>query len=187
MRVTNMQSLYHHLITLLSLISLVWCDELDDYGYTVEQYDDTWEVHRNSQRLDTFLIDKSHGRIIIEGAYNAWYDSRPRLKLRDIMVFIWVRAGMSLSDLTSLQIREVSNQGTIDAIKDARESTGIKAPTDFTVEENGTGWSDLIKAEFYYTMSKMCTDWQSLNSKRVSKMTVLSKAGRLDDFILYIS
>lgn len=187
MRIASMKSIYYHLIILLSFISLVWCDELDDYGYTIEQYDDTWEVHRNSQRLDTFLIDKSRGRIIIEEAYNAWYDSRPRLKLRDIMVFIWIRAGMSLSDLTSLQIREVSNQGTIDAIQDARISTGIKAPTDFTVEENGTGWSDLIKAEFYYTMSKMCEEWESLSRKKVGKIAVLSKEGRLDDFILYIS
>ncbi|KAI8193468.1 hypothetical protein KHU50_012525 [Colletotrichum sp. SAR 10_65] len=183
-----MRSLYHHLIILLSLISLVWCDdELDDYGYTVEQYDDTWEVHRNNQRLDTFIIDKSRGRIIIEEAYNAWYDSRPRLKLRDIMVFVWVRAGMSLSELNSLQIREVSNKGTTDAIEDARLATGIQAPTDFTVEENGTGWSDLIKGEFYYTMSKMCEEWESLSSKKVTKITVLSKEGRLDDFILYIS
>ncbi|KAK2763670.1 hypothetical protein CKAH01_15894 [Colletotrichum kahawae] len=167
-----MRSLYHHLIILLSLFSLVWCDELDDYGY---------------KRFDTFIIDKARGRIIIEEAYNAWYDSPPRLKLRDIMVFIWVRADMSLSDLTSVQIRDVSNQGTKDAIADARASTGIQAPTDFTVEENGIGWRDLINAEFYYTVSKMCNDWQSLSSKRVSKMTVLSKEGRLDDFILYIS
>lgn len=94
---------------------------------------------------------------------------------------------MSLSEPTSVQIRDVSNQGTTDAIKDARVSTGIQAPTDFTVEENDTGWRDLVKADFYYTVSKMCNEWQSLDGKKVSKMAVLSKEGRLDDFILYIS
>ncbi|KAK6227396.1 hypothetical protein QIS74_00951 [Colletotrichum tabaci] len=182
-----MRSFYYHLIILLSLFSLAWCDELDDYDYTVEQYDDIWEVYRNNQRLNSFVIDKARGRIIIEEAYNAWYDSPPRLRLRDIMVYIWVRADMSLSELTSVQIRDVSNQGTTDAIKDARVSTGIQAPTDFTVEENDTGWRDLIKADFYYTVSKMCNEWQSLDGKKVSKIAVLSKEGRLDDFILYIS
>ncbi|TDZ30194.1 hypothetical protein C8035_v003174 [Colletotrichum spinosum] len=173
-------------IFLAFLVCAANCDTLYDKGYRAEYKNKIWEVSRGGSLLNRFWMNPASGRIRIYKAWNK-FDSEPRLPLRDIMVYVWIRAGGSLDKLNSVQVVDVNNQKTNDAIAAAREVIGKPHPEDFEVDKGYQGWNALSNSPFFWSVQKMCDEWKSLDGKSVTSMRVMSAEGSLDDLIMYIS
>ncbi|KAK2017777.1 hypothetical protein LZ32DRAFT_417804 [Colletotrichum eremochloae] len=174
------------LFSLLSVFSLIRCDDLDYLGYTVVQNGNNWQVYRNNGLINELSIDEDRHCIKIHKAWNK-YDPEPRAKLSDVMVYIWNRAGYRLSSLQSVQVVDLNNRETQWAISNARKSAGVQHPRDFTLIPGGRGWLSLATSPFYKSVSWMCHEWTALAGKSVTSMRVMSAEGSLDDLVLHIS
>ncbi|KAH0425960.1 hypothetical protein CcaCcLH18_10664 [Colletotrichum camelliae] len=172
------------LLACLAHVLTALCDKLTEYGYKVAIDGEYWEVSRDGGLIDQFSIEP--GRIKVYKAWNK-FDRKPRLPLRDIMVYIWVRADKSLSDLDSVQIVDVNNPETKAAIAEARTAAEVDHPEDMLIEYNKPGWTELTASPFYMSVNKMCNEWNSLDGKSITSMRVMSLEGSLDDLVMYIS
>ncbi|KAK1959913.1 hypothetical protein LY78DRAFT_342986 [Colletotrichum sublineola] len=157
------------LFSLLSVFSLIRCDDLDYLGYTVVQNGNNWQVYRNNGLINELSIDEDRHRIKIHKAWNK-YDPEPRAKLSDVMVYIWNRAGYRLSSLQSVQVVDLNNRETQWAISNARKSAGVQHPRDFTLIPGGRGWLSLATSPFYNYLNE---GYECRGESRRSSLTYL--------------
>ncbi|KAJ5009951.1 hypothetical protein K4K57_007967 [Colletotrichum sp. SAR 10_99] len=187
----NLLHLFLAFLTFLSITSGVVIEEppedaLEEMGYGVDNAGTEWKVRRNGMVVDKFTIDTFLRQITIKDAWNE-LDTKPRLKMREILALVWARAGMPLSQLSAVRVERIDNDETKKAIAAARLKTGFKVTEDLVVTPGEKGWAELTDSPFYLSVAKLCQEKPELRGKGVESMSVpAGTEGRLDTMLINI-
>ncbi|KAF5524787.1 hypothetical protein CGCA056_v002417 [Colletotrichum aenigma] len=186
----NLIHLFLAFLAFLSITSGVVIEEppedaLEEMGYGVDNAGTEWKVRRNGMVVDKFTIDTFLRQITIKDAWKE-LDTKPRLKMREIMALVWARAGMPLSQLSAVRVERIDNDETKDAIAAARLKTGFKVTEDMIVTPGKKG-AVLTDSPFYLSLAKLCLEKPELRGKGVESMSVpAGTEGRLDTMLINI-